>query len=45
VFWRRFRAGSPAILAQRCSNKHGCFLFCFNFFLKKVELDGYALKI
>jgi hypothetical protein len=26
AFWRRSRVGFPALLAQRCSNKHGWFL-------------------
>ena len=26
VFWDQFRAGYSRIIAQRCSNRHGCFL-------------------
>jgi hypothetical protein len=26
VFWDQSRAGYPRIIAQKCSNRHGCFL-------------------
>jgi hypothetical protein len=53
VFWDQSRAGYPRIIAQRRSNRHGCFLIveefdgrrCGNILIPEEGMDkgGYSL--